>query len=183
MEQFVGMKRIMSTDSQTIFNAISNVIYDYGIKWESVVSMCFDGVATMSGSVNGVQAKFKKKNDKAFFVHCYGHCLNLILVDSVGRENIITFNFFSNIQLIYSFIEGSCTRYGILEKIANSLNLKRMALKSVSTTRWACRAEAVSAIKENYTALLVAIKGISDRTKLADVSAKALGILYQMKTF
>lgn len=173
----------MSTDSQTIFNAISDVINDFGIKWESVLSMCFDGAATMSGSVNGVQAKFKKENDKAFFVHCYGHCLNLILVDSVGRENRITFDFFGNIQLIYSFIEGSCTRHGILETIANSLNLKLKTLKSVSTTRWACRAEAVSAIKENYTALLVAIKEISDRTKQADVRAKALGILNQMKTF
>lgn len=102
VEQFVGMKRIMSTDSQTIFNAISDVINDFGIKWESVLSMCFDGAATMSGSVNGVQAKFKKENDKAFFVHCYGHFLNLILVDSVGRENRITFDFFGNIQLIYS---------------------------------------------------------------------------------
>lgn len=183
VEQFVGMKRIMSTDSQTIFNAISDVINNFGIKWESVLSMCFDGAATMSGSVNGVQAKFKKENDKAFFVHCYGHCLNLILVDSVGRENRITFDFFGNIQLIYSFIEGSCTRHGILETIANSLNLKLKTLKSVSTTRWACRAEAVSAIKENYTALLVAIKEISDRTKQADVRAKALGILNQMKTF
>lgn len=183
VEQFIGMKRIMSTDSQTIFNAISDVINDFGIKWESVLSMCFDGAATMSGSVNGVQAKFKKENDKAFFVHCYGHCLNLILVDSVGRENRITFDFFGNIQLIYSFIEGSCTRHGILETIANSLNLKLKTLKSVSTTRWACRAEAVSAIKENYTALLVAIKEISDRTKQADVRAKALGILNQMKTF
>jgi len=73
--------------------------------------------------------------------------------------------FFGNIQLIYSFIEGCRTRHGILETIANSLNLKLKTLKSVSTTRWACRAEAVSAIKENYTALLVAIKEISDRTK------------------
>lgn len=94
MEQFVGMKRIMSTDSQNIFNAISDVINDFGIKWKSVLSMWFDGAATMSGSVNGVQAKFKKENDKAFFVHCYGHCLNLILVDSVRRENRITFDFF-----------------------------------------------------------------------------------------
>ena len=70
-----------------------------------------------------------------------------------------------------------------METIANSLNLKLKTLKSLSTTRWACRAEAVSAIKENYTALLVAIKEISDRTKQADVRAKALGILNQMKTF
>ncbi|KAF0748674.1 zinc finger MYM-type protein 1-like [Aphis craccivora] len=145
VEQFVGMKRIMSTDSQNIFNAISDVINDFGIKWKSVLSMWFDGAATMSGSVNGVQAKFKKENDKAFF-------------------------------LIYSFIEGCRTRHGILETIANSLNLKLKTLKSVSTTRWACRAEAVSAIKENYTALLVAIKEISDRTNFKSKSSQSSNI-------
>lgn len=34
MEQFVGMNRTMSTDPQTIFNAINDVVNDYGIKWE-----------------------------------------------------------------------------------------------------------------------------------------------------
>ncbi|XP_008189973.1 zinc finger MYM-type protein 1-like [Acyrthosiphon pisum] len=147
VEQFICMKRIMSIDSETIFNTLQDVISEYDIKWESVVSMCFDGAATMSGSLSGVQARIKEKNEKSLFVHCYGHCLNLILVDSVGRENKVTFNFFGNIQVIYSFVEGSCTRHAILEKIASNINIKLKTLKSVSTTRWACRAEAVSAVK------------------------------------
>lgn len=102
----------------------------------------------MSGCTNGVQAKFKEKNSNTFFVHGYGHCLNLVLVDSVGRNNQ-TFDFFGNIQLIYNFIEGSCVRHAALEKIANSVNIKLKTLKSVSTTRWACRYEAVSAVKVN----------------------------------
>jgi len=183
VEQFICMKRIMSIDSETIFNTLRDVISEYDIKWESVVSMCFDGAATMSGSLSGVQARFKEKNEKSLFVHCYGHCLNLILVDSVGRDNKVTFNFFGNIQVIYSFVEGSCTRHAVLEKIASTINIKLKTLKSVSTTRWACRAEAVSAIKKNYAALLIAIAEICDNTRQADVSVKGFGIINQMKTF
>lgn len=95
------MKRIMSIDSETIFNSLGNVINEFEIKWESIISVCFDGAATMSGSLSGVQSRFKEKNKNSVFVHCYGHFLNLILVDSVGRENKVTFNFFGNIQLIY----------------------------------------------------------------------------------
>jgi hypothetical protein len=95
--------------------------------------MCFDGAA-MSGYVNRVQAKFKEKNERSFFVHCYGQRLNLILVDSVGWDNRITFDFFGNIQLNYTFIEGRCTKHGILENISKTE-------KSVSTIR---RADAVS---------------------------------------
>lgn len=55
------MKRINSIDSETIFNTLQDVINEYDIKWESVVSMCFDGAASMSGSLSGVQARFKEK--------------------------------------------------------------------------------------------------------------------------
>lgn len=53
--------------------------------------MCFDGAATMAGSANGVQRKCKEKNLKIFHVHCHAHCLNLVLVDSIGRKNTIVF--------------------------------------------------------------------------------------------
>lgn len=80
-------------------------------------------------------------------------------------------------------MEGSCTRHVILEKIANTINVKLKMLKLVSTTRWAYRAEAVNAIKENYAALLVAIDEICDNIRQADVRAKGLGILNQMKIY
>jgi hypothetical protein len=137
----------------------------------------------MAGYVTRVLAKFKEKNINTFIVHCYGHCLNLVFVDSVGRQNRITVDFFGNIQLIYNFIEGSCVKHAVLEKIANTINLKLKTLKSISTTRWACRYEAVSAMKENYSALLIAFKEISKSTRQADVRAKGLGIIHQMQTF
>jgi len=56
-------------------------------------------------------------------------------------------------------------------------------LKSVFNTRWACRYESVSAVKENYSALLIAIKEISESTRQANVRAKGLGIIHQMQTF
>jgi len=56
------------------------------IKWELVVSVCFgEAAATMSASLSEVQWRFKNKNEKSLFFHCYGHCLNLLLVDSVRR--------------------------------------------------------------------------------------------------
>jgi hypothetical protein len=138
VEQFVCMKRLISTDAQSIFNALCEVIEQYDIQWQLVSSVCFDGAAAMSGSLNGVQAKFKEKNDKTVFVHCYGHCLNLALVDSLGRQNRVTFDFFGTIQLIYNFIESSCTRHAALEKVANSANIKLKTLKSVSNTGLSC---------------------------------------------
>lgn len=114
---------------------------------------------------------------------CYGYCLNLILVDSIGKDNKVTINFFGCIQMIYNFIEGSCTRHAIFENVSKSINTKLKTLKSLSTTRWACRSEAVNAVKNNYCALLIAIKQITDNTYQSDIRAKGLGINYQMESF
>ncbi|KAF0703978.1 zinc finger MYM-type protein 1-like, partial [Aphis craccivora] len=183
VEQFLTMKRIKSVNTQSIFNTLSDVIEEYNIKWENIVSTCFDGAATMAGSTAGVQNKFKEKNKNIFFVHCYGHCLNLILVDSVGCKNRIALDFFGTIQLVYNFIEGSCSRHAIFEQIVNSTNAKLKTLKSLSNTRWACRSEAVSAVKINYSSLLVAIEEIINSTKQSEVRVKGLGIMYQLKKF
>jgi len=37
------------------------------------------------------------------------------------------------------------------------MNLKLKSLKSLSTTRWTCRAETVSAIRENFSAIIKTI--------------------------
>jgi len=121
--------------TQSIFNTLNDVIEEYNIKWENILSTCFDGAATMAGSTAAVQTKFKEMNKNIFFVHCYSHCLNLILVDSVGYKNRIAFDFFGTIQLVYNFIESSCSRHAIFEQIVNSTNAKLKTLKSLSNTR------------------------------------------------
>jgi len=96
----------------------------------------------MSGGIGGVQAKCKVENKNILYVHCYAHCLNLALVDSVCekdnrfKNNRCIFNFFGTIQFIYIFIEGSPTRHAVLEKIiAASFGQKFATLKSLSTTK------------------------------------------------
>jgi len=70
-----------------------------------------------------------------------------------------------------------------LIKIAQKTNVKLMTIKSCSTTRWACRAEAVKAILNNYDCLLLAIEEICDNCTNPEMSAKGKGLLYQIKRF
>ncbi|XP_025199262.1 zinc finger MYM-type protein 1-like [Melanaphis sacchari] len=184
VEHFVCLQRLTTVDAQSIFNSLNYVLVNkLSLNWSSVVGVCFDGAATMSGFNNRVQAKCKAKNNSIMYIHCYAHCLNLVLVDSVGRKNRVVFDFFGTVQLIFAFIESSCVRHAILEKIAKQINVKLVTLKSISNTRWACRSEAISAIKFNYSALVKALQEICDSIRLSDVSAKARGLIFQMKSF
>lgn len=110
------------------------------LEWSSVVSVCFDGVATVAGSISGVQAKCKEENSKILYVHCYAHCLNLSLIDSIcdksrnknTNQNRVLFDFLGTVQFIYSFIEGSPMRHAIFEKIAQENGAHVQTLKSCS---------------------------------------------------
>ncbi|KAL4112114.1 hypothetical protein QTP88_015962 [Uroleucon formosanum] len=182
-ELFIGLKKMSSVNAQSIFDALTDATNQVGIDWQSVIAVCFDGAATMSGHYNGVQAKAKLSNPNILYVHCYGHCLNLILVDSLGKKNYVIFNFFGIIQMLYSFVEGSPIRHAILERVSKEMNIKLKSLKTLSTTRWACRAEAIQAVKNNYSVLLQCLAEISKTSNLSEIKVKSSGLIKQMKTF
>lgn len=183
VEQFIGIQRLTAVDANTIFNSLTNKIAQLNINWTSVIAVCFDGASAMSGKFNSVQSKVKEINPSAMYVHCYGHCLNLVLVDSLGNKNRVVFDFFGCVQLIYSFIEGSPVRHAVFEKIVNETNSRLKTLKTLSTTRWACRAEAVTAVEKNFSSVIQCLEEISENTKYSEVRAKANGLICQMKNF
>ncbi|KAJ8891234.1 hypothetical protein PR048_010749 [Dryococelus australis] len=112
------------------------------LSWKSVLAVCFDGASEMYSRISGVQSRCKGINTKILYVHCFERCLNLVLQD---LKNSLMFDFFGTVQLLYNFIEG--TRHAILEQISKIVATKLRILKSLSRTRWACRAEAVAALK------------------------------------
>jgi len=73
--------------------------------------------------------KCKEKNENIFYVHRYAHCLNLVLVDSIGRKNVVLIFWVQD--TIYSFLEGSCMRHAVLEEFATIINIKLCSLKDL----------------------------------------------------
>ncbi|KAL4153862.1 hypothetical protein QTP88_001695 [Uroleucon formosanum] len=190
IETFITLRRMLCVDAESIFNALDDIITcQFMLDWKNVIAVCFDGAATMAGNINGVQAKCKNKNKNILHVHCYAHCLNLTLTDAVcanakySEVNKCVFDFLGTVQFIYSFIEGSPIRHAVFERFAKLDGAKVRTLKSMSQTRWACRADAVNAVKNNYKALLCTLKEINSKCLIPEARAKCRGLLYQLKTF
>ncbi|KAL4091411.1 hypothetical protein QTP88_026107 [Uroleucon formosanum] len=190
IETFITLRRMLCVDAESIFNALDDVITcQFMLDWKNVIAVCFDGAATMAGNINGVRAKCKNKNKNILHVHCYAHCLNLTLMDAVcanakySEVNKCVFDFLGTVQFIYSFIEGSPIRHAVFERFAKLDGAKVRTLKSMSQTRWACRADAVNAVKNNYKALLCTLKEINSKCLIPEARAKCRGLLYQLKTF
>ncbi|KAG6922295.1 zinc finger protein 862 [Chelydra serpentina] len=184
VEHFVSVQRLLTVDAQSIFDQLNDVLGILKIDWSSVMSVCFDGASTMSGCTAGVQMKCKERNSELSYVHCYAHCLNLVLVDActASKQNRTVFDFFGVIQTLYAFMEGSPVRHAVMEKISQ-VGSQLKTLKSLSNTRWACRAEAVAAVKQNYSSILQALQEITETTHLADAKIKARGLIHELNSF
>ena len=83
---------------------------------ENIRGQGYDGCSTMSGCYSGVQARVRDICESAYFVHCYAHRLNLVIVDTCSK-NIIIRNFSGVVQSLYAFIEGSTKRHATFKEI------------------------------------------------------------------
>ncbi|KAL4125828.1 hypothetical protein QTP88_010068 [Uroleucon formosanum] len=189
VETYITLKRMQSVTARAIFDCLHDVLILMGKDWHSVLSVCFDGASIMAGKIGGVQTKCKEQNSNIKYIHCYAHCLNLELVDSVcdksknSKRNKLVLIFFGTIQFTYNFIESSAMRHAILEKISKDVGIKLLTSKLCSITRWACRAEAVKSVLNNYEVLLLAIEEICESSSVPEMCAKGMGLKYQLKSF
>jgi len=51
--------------------------------------LCYDGASSMLGARSGAAKQLNEDKNRAVFLHCYGHALNLAVGDSVKNSKIL----------------------------------------------------------------------------------------------
>ena len=149
-----------------------------GLKIENIVGQAYDGAANMSGVYSGVQARIKELNPRALFVHCYAHALNSVIVNACSKNRIAR-NFFGVVESLYVFIQASSNRHAVFEQHQKQLNPNQplTTLKSLSDTRWACRADSVRVVQQTLPSIIAALEEIGDSSSDRRAVAEANGLI------
>jgi hypothetical protein len=61
VDNFVAIQRLMSVDALSIFNELHSVLCKLRVDWSNVVSVCFDGAATILDVQQVVRQNAKRK--------------------------------------------------------------------------------------------------------------------------
>ncbi|XP_058783079.1 uncharacterized protein LOC131657731 [Vicia villosa] len=85
----------------------------------------------MRGKFNGLQRKILDENPYAFYVHCYAHRLQLMVV-SVTNSCSSIHDFFEYISLIVTTTSASCKRKDALKEAQHQDILNRLASGEIS---------------------------------------------------
>ena len=82
-EEFVGFYLCEDgTTGAAIKDLIIGAVADVGLSMDDCHGQHYDGAGNMSGRLNGASSLIRAENDKAIFVHCMNHRLNLCVADT-----------------------------------------------------------------------------------------------------
>lgn len=131
----------------------------------------------MSGTYSGLQARIIKQNPRARYVHCYAHCLNLVINDAVSHISEIRL-FYDNLESLYVFF-SAIGRWSLLMKEGTLKN----TIKRVCPTRWSSRNQALDALRLRYFDVMKVLTFLSLSSKSADERSKAMSLRRYFEKF
>lgn len=162
-ERLLAMVDLEAFDAASLTNAIEEQLRLNGIEDVKVVAQTYDGASVMSGTVGGVQCKFRENHPMAIYVHCYAHQLNLVLCCTCQAIPEAK-NLFDLLQSVYSFFSVSLVNHQKFKETQKLLGLQPTELVQLSKTRWSCQLKSINAMIEHFPAVLQCLSSINNPT-------------------
>ena len=81
----------------------------------------YDGAASVSGHVSGVQTRIREKASTAIYVHCASHCLNLVFNTSSQLPAVR--NMFATLSDFINFFNESPKRHAVLDMLGHAFDI------------------------------------------------------------
>ena len=97
-EHFLTFVEAASLTAESLTEYILDIRLEFHLDPNWIISQGYNGASVMSGQCSGVQRCIRDVAPNAFYVHCYAHTLNLVVVDSVKMVPYAT-EFFSLLEI------------------------------------------------------------------------------------
>ena len=85
-EEFIGLYEIDNLTANTLVAAIKDTLLHMNLNFSRCCRQCNDGASNMSGAKHGTSIQILKEEERDLYIHCYGHALNLVDVDSIRKS-------------------------------------------------------------------------------------------------
>ncbi|XP_012698970.1 zinc finger MYM-type protein 1-like [Setaria italica] len=109
VERFLGLQHVPDTTSNALKKALVQMLAKYDLPIARLRGQGYDGASNMRGQFNGLQNKIRDENPYAFYIHCFAHQLQLVIVSVTICCS--SFNdFFTYVSMIATSVGSSCQR-------------------------------------------------------------------------
>lgn len=162
-EEFVGFHLCEEgTSGQAIKDLIVNAVTtDLGLSMDDCRGQCYDGAGNMAGRLNGASTLIRREHEKAIYVHCMSHRLNLCIADTCSLQ--LVKDMMTIVRKLSEFFNNSPKRQQhLIEKIKELLpDNNHSVLINVCRTRWVARIDGMDRIVEMLVPVASALEDIA----------------------
>ena len=112
-ERFLGVIHVPGTTSLQLKTAIQSLLAIHHLTVTQVRGQGYDGASNMKGEVKGLKTLIMKESPAAYYVHCFAHQLQLVLV-AVAKGGVGCQTFFGQVSHLLNIVGVSCKRHDML---------------------------------------------------------------------
>ncbi|KAL7600738.1 hypothetical protein Lser_V15G23757 [Lactuca serriola] len=116
-ERFIVIVHVNDTSSLTLKNAINEILTSNKLTFSQIRGQGYDGASNMQREFNGLKALILQENDIAFYIHCFAHQLQLVVIVVAKKHDSVS-DFFEQISLVVNVVCASCKRKDLLQEQA-----------------------------------------------------------------
>ncbi|KAJ8877730.1 hypothetical protein PR048_022185 [Dryococelus australis] len=106
-EDFIGLYETSLTTGDTLAGIVEDVLLRLYLRIEDCRGQCYDGAKNMSGHMKGAQAVISSKENRAIYIYCFSHSLNVSLIHASST------NVLENVHTLAKFFNESAKRTSI----------------------------------------------------------------------
>ncbi|KAJ1294689.1 hypothetical protein BS78_01G165000 [Paspalum vaginatum] len=194
VERFLGLKHVEDTTSNALKKSLLEMLAKYELSVARLRGQGYDGASNMRGEFNGLQKQIRDENPNAFYVHCFAHQLQLVIV-SVTSSCSFFDDFFNYVSLIVTSASSSCKRKdklitkhreSILEKLekgeifSGKGKHQRTNLVRAGDTRWGSHLTTLARIELMWDSVVKVLSMIHEDERK---NSRAGGLVRKMESF
>ena len=196
-ERFVGVIHVLETSALSLKSAIDSLFVEYGLSLNKVRGQGYDGASNMRGEFNGLRALIMRENSSAYYVHCFAHQLQLVVV-AVAKKHFDVGNFFDMISVLLNVVGASCKRKDMIrqshqEKVKQAISNdeidtgtglnQEVTLQRAGETRWGSHYKTLLRLVELFSSVVEVLEYVESDGKDDLKRRQAHGLLVYFQSF
>ena len=112
LERLLGVQHVVDTTSANLKRSLDAMFVKHDLSMSRLRGQGYDGASNMRGELHGLKTLILADNPHAFYVHCFAHQLQLVVV-AVVKNVLPVGQFFGHLNKIVLMV-SSCTQLQIV---------------------------------------------------------------------
>jgi hypothetical protein len=196
-ERLIGLVHVSETSASCLKSNIDSLFGKYGLSIKQIRGQGYDGASNMRGEFNGLRALILRENSSAYYIHCFAHQLQLVIV-AVAKKNDDIGDFFDMVSLLINVAGASCKRKDMIresqqERVAKEIGggqlstgtelNQEQSLARAGDTRWSSHYKTLKRISSLFTDVSEVLQYVEKEGPTDAKKRQARGLMDYLKDF